>query len=312
MVALMPGGVRSINYITESAFGTPPATALVFGGTPRNIKPGYDPKKSFFIEPASRSYTRTARGMIEVNPVIKAFAHIASGGYDWKNFWAVFGMGSTSGLTNTLGSFLMQTSKSWDGGSTKLYNFYHGCKMDKLTITADKPGQPLLFEADIKAQFITYDTNKVITQMYSQTVGADATDITTAYATWAGVLQFNLGGAGLADFHPKTWKVIVENSLTPKPGIKVGYDTVKYPVALGFDEGIRNIIFEATIAHEDETYVNAKIADTAVTAITIPIDDETVTLSNGEFEANDLADPDAESTSNEEKIRIRFKSLSIA
>lgn len=313
MVGLMPGGVKSINYYAESSYGTPPATALIYGGATRHIKPGYDSKKEFFTDPDSRSFGRTAEGVIEVNPTIRAFARLTSGGYDWRNFWAVYAMGSTSGLTTTLGSFLMQTAKSWDGGSTVKYNFYHGCKMNKLSIIGEKPGQPIVFEAEIKAQMLSYGTSKTIAQIYSQTIGADASEVTTAYLSWAGNLQINLGGGGLANFYPKDWKLTIDNKITPtSTGIVVGADTKKYPVAVGMSEGGRDIIFEATVAHESETYVNAKIANTAVTSLTIPLDTWTVTLSNGEFVADDLADVDAESTSSEEKIRIKFKSLSIA
>ena len=179
-----------------------------------------------------------------------------------------------------------------------------------MVIRAPGPGRLVEFEADVVAQYVTPDTDKSITGLQTVTVGANPSDITTARVNWAGISQINIAAAGLANWYPDEWSLTIDNHLKAHLGTRVGADSNKYQVAIGLDEGPTDIIFECKLPLENETYTNAKLAGSVITALTLPVDNKTVTLSTGYFEANDL--PTLQHDILSQSIKARFKSLSIA
>jgi len=299
--------IKQFYYVPEVTYGVTPTSALTYGGPIVSFKPNVD-KQVELHRTSGRDFSDVTRGPYKAGFNIKAKARSVSGGYNWTNLWAMFGMGSASGLADTLGSFTAQTSKV---GAATTYNFYNGCKVSKLNISSEGPGKEILFDADVIAQWVqAATTTKAITGLQSLTVGADPTDITTPLLIWNGISQINLGG-GLTTWTPRKWSLIVDNHLAPNPENRLGADSVKYPLDAGsLPEDSRDIILEVTLPHEAETYLAAKLADTAITAVTIPIDAKTVTLSNGVFMANDL--PELKQGLLEETCKMQFTSLSIA
>ncbi len=312
MGIIVPGQMKKLYWVAESVYGTIPTGALTWGGETMNVKqsPLMNMRRKFSVLPgAGRSYTQKSSEAAQVGFNVRALARKVSGGYNWRNFWAAYAFGSTTGPTDNLGSFTAQIGKTV--GATHQYNFLNGCKIDRLSIVGESKGTELFFDADIIAQWSKRSTSKTITGLQNVTVGADPTNIATDVLTWAGILQMNLGGGGLQNFHPNNWQLTVSNKLHPTYGGKQGADGNIYNVAIAVGEGIRDIIFDATVDHEGETYESAKLADTEVTALTIPIDTYTLTLSNGTFEAADFVELKTEDVMTE-SMKIRFKSLSIA
>jgi len=303
------GEIKKFFYVPEIYYGTTPTTALTWGGEASSFKPSTDFHPAFHETSGSRSFGEHTRDATDVGFNVKCLARAVSGGYNWTNLWAVYTFGSTTALTEHLGSFTAQTGKLV--GSSHYYDFYNGCKINSLTINADAPGKPFIFDADVFCRYVTQKTSKTLTGLQSVTVGSDPSDITTAILTWKGILQINIAGGGLVNWYPRSWKLTVDNHLGREEGNILGADSVKYSLsAYQLSEGVRDIIFEATLPAQNETYTAAKIADSAVTSLTLPIDAKTITLTGGVWQANDF--PEFKHDLNEETVRIRFKSLTIA
>jgi hypothetical protein len=92
----------------------------------------------------------------------------------------------------------------------------------------------------------------------------------------------------------------------------LGIDSAYYHCARDLMEGGRDITFTCQLDLENETYNTAKLAGSAITQITIPIDNDTITLSNGEILLEDDDLPEFKREIMEQPLRIRFKSISIA
>jgi len=308
MAQYTAGELKNFYYIPEVTYGTTPTDALTYGGSTIDVKPRFSPEQTWIVQPGSRGFGAVARGVIKTGFSLQYHARVASGAYDWTDLAAVYAFGAAGGLADHLGSFTAQTGVTQAG--TTHYHFWNGCKINALTISAEGSGMPLVFDADIWARYPKYSTSKTITGLQGVTVGADPTDITTAVCSWNQTSQINLGGGGLVDWHPQRWSLAVDNHLDLVEGNITGADTLNYAIPYAMSEGERDIIFEATLASENETYSNAKIAGTAVTSLTVDIDDETITLANGEFEVGELG-PRKQGLM-EETVKIRFKSLTIA
>ena len=67
-----------------------------------------------------------------------------------------------------------------------------------------------------------------------------------------------------------------------------GFDSNWYQCAYTIEEGQREIMLELTNPYQDQTFQQAKRVGSAVTAITIPIDARTLTLSGGYFTEDDF------------------------
>lgn len=309
-MAYLPGELQNLFYVPEASYGVTPATALTWGARLLSVAPKYDRKKQFDPLPESRSsYGTVCDGALEAGATVRAYAKAASGGYDWRNLWAVYALGSTSGLADHLGSFSMQVAQKV--GSSYRRNLYNGCKLNRLSIAGTGVGLPLEFEGEVVAQCIAASTSKAFTGLQSVTVGADPAEITSAELKWVGTLQYNLG-SGLTDLRPDSWKLTVDNHLEAQPGVLPGSSGGPYALAAGagINEGLRDIVFEWTQQAADETFVNARLADTAVTAVTVPVGANTVTLSEGAWDDGSL--PERVQGLYKETHRLRFRTLSIA
>lgn len=300
MAQYTAGELDDINYVAEVTYGTIPTSALAWAGRPLRIDPTVDMKRVFHIAPGSRSYGYASSGPWDCG--FDTTCHCTST-VDWRTFWGAYAYGSTSGLATTLGSFTAQTSVT--SGGTTYYHYWPGSKIDKLTIKAPGPGMPYEFDASIKSAWVIPDTNKVITDYQSVTVGASATATVTSALYW-----FNDPMIDAADFRPANWSLTVDNHLAPMYGVVDGAAT-QFPVARGMSEGERDIIFEFELPSQDETYNNAKLASTDVDSVNLDISSSySIVLEDGVYESNDLA-PRKQGLMSE-KVRIRFETLSIA
>jgi hypothetical protein len=261
------------------------------------------------VRTSGRDVTDFVDGALKVGMTLRGRARAVSGAYDWTKFFAVYGMGATGGLADTLGSFTCQTCKV--AGASTFYNFYSGCKINKLQIGSEGPGKDIIFTADIIAQAVAASTTKAITGLQSVTVGADPADITTSLLTWSGISRINVAGGGLANWHPRRWTFSIDNHLEPWPQNKTGADAANYALEAGqLPESDRDITLEVELPHESETYLNANIAKSAITAVTFPIGNKTLTLTNGRLVGGDS--PELKQSLLNETLRFQFKTLSIA
>ena len=312
MANYSPGELANFNYVAESPYGTTPTgTALTWGCTIQSLKPKVNSHQVFHLGSTSRSYSDVTKGAWDVGFKLKGWARATSGGYDWRNFFATYGLGSTTALTEHLGSFTGQAE--FIIGAGKVYWHFNGCKIDKLTINCEGAGQIVDFEADVIARWVTESTSKTQTGLQNGiVVGADADEITTAMLTWASNSKINIAAGGLAYWYPNNWKIEIDNHLTAHMGLVYGIDTNYYPCAASIYEGVRDILFTCERDLENETYNTAKLTGQAVTAITIPMDDDTITLSDGVFLLEDDDLPEFKRDIMTQPLRAKFKSISIA
>jgi hypothetical protein len=300
MATYTAGELKSLNWVNESAYGTIPTAALSWGGDIVSLTPSIDMKVQYLTASGSRAFNTTTKGAYDVGFSVKARARANATPYFWYNFWMLYGCGTTATTADHLGSFTAQVAKLV--GASPYYNYFNGCKFNKFSINYVSPGEPIILEGDIWAQYVTPDTDKAMTGIQAVTVGADAAEQTGAVLTWSAVSQVNIAAGGLATWYPKTMKLTVDNHLERQYG-HIG----TYPVAIALTEGPRDIILEVTLPHNNETYTNAKLAGSAVTAVTLPIDGGTLTLGDGVWEANDF--PELKHDVMEESSRIRFKTI---
>jgi hypothetical protein len=284
---------------------------MSWAGDIQSYDPMIDGQPVFHVLPGDRSFGATTRGPHQVSATVRWLDQVGS---EWHDFLAVYGYGSASGLTDYLGDFTMQVNK-YDGTNNN-WHFLNGCKINRADISGSEPGKELMFEAEVFAQWLqieTHASSKAIAgQMQDVTPGADGATPGGATLYWAANQQINIAAGGLATWYPRNWKLSVANYLNREFGIKTGDDAVAYSVAIAMHEGMRDIIFTGEVLSQNETYTLSKQKEEAITALTIPVDDETITLSNGEWDEPSLGAIAQTNNTNYEPIQIRFKSLSIA
>ena len=311
MANYSPGELANFNYISEgSSYGTTPATALVWGCTTESIKPKVNAHQAFHLGSTSRSYSDVTKGAWDIGFKLKGWSRAVSSGVDWRTFFATFGMGSTTALTEHLTSFTSEVRFAIGAGY--VYWHFNGCKIDKLKLACEGAGQLIDFEADIISRWVNKGTSKTITGLQSVVVGANANDVTTAILTWTGVSQINIAAGGPVDWHPKKWSIEIDNGLDVTMGNLLGADAAYYHCARAIQEGKRDIIFTCEVDLENETYNTAKLAGSAITSLTVPIDDDTITLANGEIMLEDDDLPEFKRAIMVQPLRIRFKSIAVA
>jgi hypothetical protein len=301
------GELDALYYIAESVYGTTPTGAQVFGGDLISLKPDVSLGKQFVVQGSNRSFGTTTKGPYKAGFRAQLYNRSA---VSWRTLFAAYAFGSTTGLADHLGSFSALVGKKV--GANYFYNMYNGCKINKLTISSEKPGMPFVFDAEVFAQWVTASTSKTFAGLQAVTMGAYPAEPAKPIDTWLTGIQINLAAGGLAAFPVKSFSLTVDNHLSRQPGLKTGADAKQYPLEAGqaINEGERDIIFEYAIDSTNETYTNSKLADQAVTALTIKIGTYTITLSGGAWEANDL--PELKQALMEESGKIRFNAMSIA
>jgi hypothetical protein len=94
------------------------------------------------------------------------------------------------------------------------------------------------------------------------------------------------------------------------PGIKTWYDGTKYPTNIEHHEDERTITAEIEQLLKDDTWDGYMEDHTAITALTIPIDDDVITLSGGKFIPNSLSE--LQQKLGNQQVTMRFNNLTIA
>jgi hypothetical protein len=292
-------------YIAESAYGTILTGALSWMGELIDWQDTSNHKVNPVVHSGSRSF-----GQIEAGPYecgFRARYHAKVGA--WKPYWMVYGCGATGALTDHLGSFTSLFDMY--NGTDHAYLAFNGCKVDKARIIAPGPGKFLEFETDVLAQWhFPSDADKALTGLQAVTMGADPTPPSTAPLSWAGNAQINIAGDGAADIYLQSWNLTVDQHLEREFGIKTGADAAKYPLTVAMHEGLRDIIFEAELVAQNQTYANAKKNNSLITALTLGVDTDTITLANGRLMRDDF--PAYKQGINRESIKIRFPTLTVA
>jgi hypothetical protein len=312
------GNLRPFNYITESNFGVTPATALIWGGELLDVHPVTNMKMEEIVESGSATY-----GDVVYDPPIYGFeakliTRKTSGGFDWRAFFATFGMCGATGSSTFLSlpaSFTAQIAKLV--GAAYSYNFYSGCYIDRLKMSWDKPMREVIFDIKVLSQYVQPSTGKTITGHQAVTVGADASPITTDLLRWANNPQISYGGGPplLADLYAKKCSLTIDHHLEPAPeGIATGADATKRPMPIAFAKGKTDILFEVDLESNTENWTNAKLARSSIEQLVPPhfaaSGEYHILLATGYFVGDDLA-PIKASDVNRESFKAKFKSCTL-
>jgi len=310
MTGYTAGELKRMYYVPEVTYGTTPTAALTYGGAILRMTPKVNMAMERHWLGDTQGYTQVTRGPYKAGYELEYYAHVDSGAYYWYNFAAVYGLGAAAAFADHLGSFTTQFMKYVN--PTYYYDFYNGCKINQLDLLFNKPGQPIVFKADVKSQFLTLGTSKTMTGLQNGVVvGANPTDIATNLLCRNGISQINLGAGGLVNWYPKTMALSIPRNLEPVEGVKLGADSVNYPLeVLQLDEGQREVTLTCDIRYGNTTYKAAKLAGTAITALTIPIGNQLITLANGDFAADDF--PEERQAIRDEPLKMHFKALTIS
>lgn len=311
MAGFTAGELKRWYFVPEATYGvTPTGTALTYGGAILDMKPKVNMAMERHWLGDTQAYTQVSRGPYKAGFDLEYYAHQDSGAYYWYNFAMVYGLGAAGAFTDHLTSFSTQFMKYVN--PTYYYDIFNGCKINNLTMRFNKPGQPIVFKADVVAQFVTLGTSKTLSGMQNGTVvGANPTDIATNLLARTGVSQINLGGGGLANWYPTSMELSIGRNLEGVPGTKVGADSVDYPVeCVALDEGQRDIMLTADVRYQNTTYKAAKLAGTAITALTIAAGNQTITLANGDFASDDF--PGESQKLRDEPLKMHFKAMTVA
>lgn len=300
------GELKMATYHPEATFGVIPTDVLHYLGGTLNLDNDSDDQGVFLSIPGSTSDFAFQRGPYNKGFTLKYLARAGGAWGDWRDFIAKYGWGSVTAMANHLDSFTFCAYIA----SASAYEIYCGCKINKASISGTLPGQYLEFEAKVLAMFHTTSASKTLTDIQSVTLGADPSEPTEAYLYWDANHQINVNAGGLATFYPKKWTWSVDNKLDRNYGIKVGADGVKYPLALELHEDQREITYEGELVLKGKTWDDYKRSGAAITALTVPVDNETVTLSGGKFVPSSYRKIGQKMGS--DSFRGRFTTLAIA
>ena len=306
MAAYTAGQKFCRGYQTEITYGVMQASTLLWAGELIKFKPMLSPKREYHIYPSSRAFSAATSGPLEEGFTAEFHSRAAA---EWKAFYAYYGMGASTTTADALPAGFTMLFDIYDG-TTHRYKTYNGCKINKLEIEGTGVGQALIFRIEVFAQHHDETSTKVLNTVQSVTIGGDSTTPGGATLIWTANHTINIAAGGAVAIYPEKFKFTLHNHLTRQNGIVTGSDTLLYPVAVAQDEGIRDITYEAELIAQNTTYEAAKTLNSLVTALTIPIDDETITLSNGYFTGDDH--PEYSQDVNREPIKINFKTLAIA
>jgi len=313
MSVITTGELEQLYYVAETVYGTTPPVGtiatLTWGADLLQVKDTTDFQRTFDYISDSRAYGVTTRGMAKCGFDAKCYARNNATPYFWTNFFALYALGAVGAVTEHLPSFSAQISIK-QGAAYQRF-LYNGCKMTKLVMGSEGVGRPIVFDASILARYVSYSTSKAFSGLQSLTLGADPGDpiASSDPVSWLKKLGYTLSGGATTDLLARTWKLTIDNHLQAMPANILSGATY-YPIASTIEEENREIIFEATIPAQDQTFETAKRNGTAMTSLTIPADNKTITLSNGYFDDTDF--PTYKQGLNDENIKIHFKTITIA
>lgn len=311
MTEYPPGSLKAFQFIAEAQYGVIPTGAMAWGGSTTKYEPVVQRNPDYHYLPGSAFHGEVTEGPYDVSCIL---GWKDRAGSEWHDFIALYGFGSATAQADTVGDFTLQADVYDAVNSKHEWHFHNGCKITRADIIFPQPGKAVEFEVEIWSQWlqkVSHASVKTIAgKMQDVTPGADGSAETGAILKWAATSQINLAAGGLANWLPTNMRLSLSRTMMREYGFKTGDDAVKYPVALALHEGEANILLTAEVVSQNQTYANSKVAGDAVTALTIPLDDETITLSNGTWDEPAL--PAYAQAINTERITVRFKSLSIA
>lgn len=315
MTAYAPGELKRLYWLDEVTHGTTPATAPQYGGEVQSVTPSFEPHQSFEVLSDAKQFSPAACvfEQIDAGFKIRSYARINASGYDWRDPLLRGALGAVGGIS-ALGrlpslSFLIELTRSTTYGRY----LFNGCKVDKLVLTADRPGAKLLFEADVMAQYMTKCTGSppaTVAGLQSLTLGTYEAVPTSALLQWKAPFTLNTGTP--RTIYPQNWKLTIENHLVRQGESKTGADAAQYALTGQLHEGVQDVTFEADVYLEDLAAFDEMLANQAITSLATTIGGYTVTLGLGRYVVDSGALPELKQDVMTQHLKMKFSTLTVA
>jgi|GEM_PF-4316291 len=316
MTARGPGNLKSLYWLAESVYGTTPNTQQQFGLKTKSCTFKIDPGQLIDYWPDDKHYAQAAcvNTLMEAAFSVKGNALVNASGYDWRQPLLEGALGALGG-TSALGelpsySMIVEDSK----GSNYGRFLFNGCKVNQLVMSVTKPGDEILFEAEIMAQYAALAGGSpptAVTGLQSLTLGAQEAPPSSMVLQWAYPWTLTPNGVAPFTIFPKSWKMTVKNNLTRGPGSKTGADGSQYHLTQQLHEGVQEIELEAVLFVEDLTHISNMLANKKVDSLSTQIGGNTIALTNGNYIVGSDSWPELVQDVHEHTVKWRFTGVTV-
>ena len=246
MAHITAGDLSPITYKTESTYGTPTGSSLLYGDIAEGGK--------FTMQDDNNTYLSWRYGDRSFNPYDYVTQQLDAAYNDiievrdaagWNKILE-YALGNSMG-TQFYGSLSSRTTEVYVRTGVNAYQgrVYHGCKTDSLTIKADAPGGIVKFEESVLASYAEND------------------DILAPLGPWvsaAPAVQWMAGATiGGSAFYPQSFSITINNNLSRSYKPQSGG-----AITNALLEGRREITAEFDCWMEDLANIRASIANNSV------------------------------------------------
>lgn len=294
MAIKVPGSLGGMQIAEESAYGVPPITDFEYLGFMRtmNASNGFDPEE--LQADGKRGFGAVNFGAQTASISTELSIFRRTDGYDWTKTLDL-AVGATDGAAEDIPSFttLMRIARDQ-------YVMATGCKLDKLTLSAEGVGQQVRAKAEVKCmQMLPQESSK-------EGFGAIGDEaevppmlpmIYNAYPT--STIQ------GAETIPSSDFTLTISNDLKAKEGI---VDGVPLSAGSGLVPDKCEIVLELTIMSTSSFWDDLKLSRTSGFSVFLVIDGVTITLHDCYLPGDDL--PSRSQGDYDETITIRASDIS--
>lgn len=293
MAIKVPGSLGGLQIAEESIYGIPPATDFEYMGFMRtmNATNGFDPEE--LQADGKRGYAAVNFGAQTAGISTDMSIFRKSGSYDWTRALEL-AIGSSTGATDDVASFtsLMRIARDQ-------YVLAKGCKMDKLTLSAEGVGQQIRAKADIKCMQLLPEQD---TKEGFGTLGNEAEVPTMIPMTYNAYPTSTIPGA--STIPSSKFALSISNGLKAKEGIVNG---VPLAAGSGLVPDKCEISLELSVMSTSSFWDNLKLAKTSGFSVSLVIDGVTITLLGCYLPGDDL--PSRSQSEYDETITIKAMNI---
>lgn len=312
-MAYVPGELRPLYGVKETNYGVTPASALDYLGELLSATPNIEPNQSVEYWSGGRSYAPASCVFERWDPALRVQVQprVPAAGYAWMDGLVEGALGLTSG-TEALGrlpSYSMRVELT-QGAVIGQY-LYNGCKVNSLTISADKPGGRVLLDAELHASYISkVGAARAVTGLQALTLGAGEAPPSSPPLQWKA--PTTLVAESSRTIYPQRLSISIANNLQRQGGSVPGADSAGYSLTTALHEGRREISAEVELYLEDLVIMDEMLANQAVASLSTVIGGKSVTLQGGHYIVDGGAWPELRHDVMTQTVRMRFSSVAVA
>ena len=292
MAVKTPGSLGALQYVAEASYGTTPNTALSYFGHMLTMAEDGSTDEEEIVQDGSRIFGAVLHRAVSAGFTAKLTMFRDQGTtYYLKNL-----VNQAYGPTADLGSFSALMKLASDE-----YVLFHGCKIDKLVIGADRVGDKVTADVTVKALKQDAHTSSKPTPPGSESTGP-TTKVPIIYDAYP---TATIGGSSKT-VEAKSFSISISNNLSEQEGIVSG---VAYTAGNGIVPGETEVELEYKLLSKDSYWDNLKLSHGDGITIVQVIGGHTYTFSNCYIVTGDH--PSREQSTYDETVRFRAGSLTV-